>query len=176
MWEGERRPRPADVADEQTLLRWYWLKSELVEMARRAHLSTAGGKIELTQRIAAHFAGREMAPATRVDRTDKLPAALTGDTLIQPGQRCTQALRQWMRDRVGSSFTFDAATRSAVAAGGLTLNDLETLWRQPRPITEPAEQFELNRFSRSWHHGHPGGSHADMLAAWKTHRSRPRDW
>ena len=81
-----------------------------------------------------------------------------------------------MRDRVGPSFTFDAATRARVAAGGITLAQLEQVWREPRLATpEPAEQFELNRFSQTWHRTHPHHGHAEMLDAWKEHRSLPRD-
>lgn len=175
MADQEKRPHPSDVADEHTLRRWYWLKSELVGMARAAGLSAAGSKIELRERITAHLSGLAAAPVKRAALSDTLPAILTGETSISPGQRCTQALRAWMLERVGPSFTFDATMRDAVAAGGLTLNELVTRWQQPRPASEPAEQFELNRFSRSWHREHPCGNHTDMLLAWKDHRSRPRD-
>lgn len=172
----EVRPKPAEVVDERALRRWYWLKSELVEIARAEHISTAGGKLELTERIAAHFSGRALPPTWKESSGDFLPLVLTPDTVIESGQRCTQTLRGWMRSRIGPAFSFDAATRASVRAGGITLRDLEQLWQEPRPrASEPAAQFELNRFSRSWHSAHPGRSHAAMLAAWKSHRSLPRD-
>ncbi|MFE1644169.1 hypothetical protein [Microbacterium sp. P01] len=176
MTDHDERPPIGDVVDERMLRRWYWLKSELVEIARARGIPAVGGKVEVTDRIAAHLSGRQLTPVKRVERRDVLPAVLGADTMIEPGQRCTQALREWLRGRIGPSFTFDAATRAAVAAGGISLGELEMLWRQPRrESSEPAEQFELNRFSRSWHHDHPGGGHVEMLDAWRVHRSRPRD-
>ncbi|SDH41306.1 SAP domain-containing protein [Microbacterium pygmaeum] len=176
MGEQETRPRPTEVADERTLRRWYWLKSELTTMARAAGLPTGGGKIELRERIAAHLAGRGRQPVQRIARKDALPAHLAGSTLLEPGQRCTQSLRLWLRGRIGPSFRFDATMRDAVAAGGITLDQLAGLWGEPRRSdAEPAEQFELNRFSRRWHADHPGGAHVDMLRAWRAHRALPRD-
>lgn len=169
---------PGDVRDERTLRRWYWLRSELAEIAQRVGVSPGGAKLELTERIAAHLGGRAAPP--RVERSanrDALPSVLSGDTVIPPGQRCTQRLRAWMGERVGPSFSFDGPMRDAVGAGGLTLDELVVRWHETRerPKDEVAPQFELNRFSRSWHDEHPGGTHAQMLEAWRVDRSRPRD-
>lgn len=175
---AEERPSPGEVRDESTLRRWYWLRSELVDIARARGVSTGGAKLELTERIAAHLSEREApASAKRSPRVDALPTVLRGDTVIRPGQRCTQQLREWMRSQVGPSFSFDAPMRDAVAAEGLTLDELVARWygTRHRPKGEVAPQFELNRFSRVWHAEHPDGSHAQMLKAWQAHRSRPRD-
>ena len=173
----EQRPLPADVADERTLRRWYWLRSELVQIARRIGVGTTGGKLELAERICARLEERPPPPpAVRARSRNALPAALTAEVVLRKGQRCTEQLRTWMRGEVGPTFVFDAPMREAVGAGGITLNELVALWHATRD-REPSEigpQFELNRFSRAWHIDHPNGRHAQMLADWEEHRSRPR--
>ncbi len=173
-----RRPTPADVGDAPTLRRWYWLRSELIEIARRIGVGTSGAKLELADRICAHFEQRPQArPVPRAHTRDALPAHLTGDVMLHEGQRCTQQLRAWMRAQIGSSFSFDAAMREAVHAGGITLHQLVERWHATRAAvsTEIGPQFELNRFSRDWHIDHPGGTHAQMLTEWAVHRNRPRE-
>jgi hypothetical protein len=174
----EQRPAPADVWDAQTLRRWYWLRSELVEIARGLGLSTSGGKLEVAERLCAHFEQRLPAPSpVRPKSRDMLPTDLTPEVMVHEGQRCTQQLRIWMREQVGPAFSFDAPMREAVHAGGITLGDLVDVWRvtRGRGPTQISPQFELNRFSRAWHTDHPNDTHAQMLAAWAEHRNRPRE-
>jgi hypothetical protein len=174
----ETRPRPHDVNDETTLRRWYWLRAELVEIARRVGAPTSEAKLDLLEQIAARLSARTPPPRRARPRSgDTLPPAITARAVIHPGQRCTQALRMWMRSQVGPRFAFDAPMRDAVATGGITAGDLVGLWHssRDRALEEPSTQFELNRYARQWHAAHPGGSHAEMLAGWRAHRSSPRD-
>lgn len=175
------RPPLSAALSGAELLRWYWLKEELVAFARGNGLSSAGGKQELTARIAAHLDGRPtravVGPGARTPAGRQLTAPVRADTVIPPGQRCSQVLRAWFRAELGPGFWFDAAMRDFVAAadGTQTLADALAHWhatrdRGPRQI-DP--QFELNRFARRWHHEHPGGTHGAMLEAWRRHRSLP---
>ncbi|NAZ81177.1 hypothetical protein GTR02_05040 [Kineococcus sp. R8] len=160
------------------LLRWYWLKEELLTLARTMGVATGGGKQELTARLVAALDGRPVpAPAARSPRR---PAALveplTAETVILPGQRCTQQVRAWFTAQVGTAFRFDGPVRAAVAAGG-TLGEVLEVWRttRQRPAGEIGAQFELNRFLRAWRADHPGGSHREALDAWAAHRALPRE-
>ena len=67
--------------------------------------------------------------------------------------------------------------RSELAAVARTLGEAVEHWHATRSAQRPAigPQFELNRFSRAWHRAHPGGSRADLLAAWSSYRSLPVD-
>lgn len=160
------------------LRRWYWLRSELAGLARALGISTAGGKAELTVRLAAALDGEPPGPSAPTRRT--AAAQLTGPlgdaTVIPPGQRCSQALRDYFVDRVGPGFRFDAPMREFIAAGaGRTLAEAVAHWwssraEAPRVI---GPQFELNRFTRSWAAAHPSGSQAELRAAWQQHRSLP---
>lgn len=159
------------------LRRWYWLRSELGALARQLGVSTAGGKAALTDRLAAVLDGHEPPPAPpRPKPAPPLPTTLTGSTVMPRHQRATQQLRAWFVDQVGAGFHFDAAMRSYIAEGGHTLEDAAAHWHRTRsaPAPDIGVQFELNRFSRDWHLAHPGGSHQQMLTAWRIHRSQPR--
>ncbi|MGW9438083.1 DUF6434 domain-containing protein [Streptomyces sp. NPDC055607] len=107
---------------------------------------------------------------------------MNGSTVIHEGQRCGQVLREHFRGEIGPGFRFDAAMRTFVAEGaGRTLADAVSHWHATRTrrtaarLREIGSQFELNRFLRDWYAGHPAGSRAEALAAWRVHCDRPRD-
>ena len=47
------------------LLRWYWLKTELVGLARQLSVSGSGSKVELTARLVALLDGQPLPAAAR---------------------------------------------------------------------------------------------------------------
>ena len=173
------RPAPTTALSGAELRRWYWTLAELQALARALGLATAGGKAELTERVAVALDGGTPAPpARRRPAGRQLTGPLHGGSVIPPGQRCGQLLRQYLTDRIGPGFTFDAHVREFVADGaGRTLDELVAHWHAtraapPRPI---AAQFELNRFLRRWRAAHPGQPHTAALDAWRVHRARPRE-
>ncbi|MBN2177465.1 MAG: hypothetical protein JW722_07395 [Demequinaceae bacterium] len=161
------------------LLRWYWLKDELVGLARQLGLSTTGGKAELTSRLAAALDGEPVVSPTQ-RRTSSPSPQLSGplgpDPVIPPEQRCSQELRAFFTRHIGRTFRFDAAMRDFIATGaGRTLADALEHWHATRSSPPPpiGPQFEFNRFLRDWHTANPGGGRAEAIAAWRTHRSLP---
>ena len=161
------------------LRRWYWTRAELAALARRLGVPAGGGKLELTDRLAAALDGLPLPPpaAARPPAAAALPEPLTPRTVLPAGQRCTEQLRRYLRAEIGPAFRFDAAMRAFVAGGaGRTLAELVEHWHRTRAegLTEIAPQFELNRFLREWRAAHPGGTHPEALAAWRDHRARPR--
>ncbi len=172
------RPALTERLSGAELRRWYWLRSELVVLARSLGVSAAGGKIELTDRLCAVLDGRPpKPPAPRRTAGAQLSGPLDDQTVIPPGQRCSEHLRQFFLARVGPSFWFDAAMRGFIGARvGHTLGEAVQHWSATRTVDGPpdiAPQFELNRFSRDWHRDHPGGTRRDLAAAWRAHRSLP---
>lgn len=175
----ETRP-PADAAlSGAELLRWYWLKEELVTLARTVGVPTHGSKRQLTARLVAALDG--VPPPPEPERPPRgavggLSGPLTIGTVIPPGQRCSQHLRAFFAAELGPGFRFDGPMRAFIADGaGRTLGEALEHWHATRERdAEPiGEQFELNRFVRSWHAANPGGAHRDALAAWRRHRSLP---
>ena len=173
------RPPLAPGLTGAELLRWYYLRSELSDFARRLGVSTAGGKQELTARLAAALDGHPLPPRARTTSTGRqLAGSLTLDTVIPDGQRCSQVLRSFFTAQIGAGFTFDGHMRSFIAENaGATLSDAVAHWHATRNAApgEIGGQFELNRFTRRWYAEHPGGSRTDLHEAWVLYRSTPTD-
>jgi SAP domain-containing new25/Domain of unknown function (DUF6434) len=175
------RPELTVTLTGAELLRWYWLKSELISFARVLDVATSGSKEELTTRVAAVLDGH--APPSRKRDPGGAAGQLVGDlsasTIIPPGQRSSQELRGWFRDHVGPSFRFDRHMREFIksADGTTTLSDAVKHWNLTRsgPAIEIDPQFEFNRFTRAWHAANPSGNRAELLEDWKHYRSLPID-
>ncbi len=176
----ERPPLTATLGGTE-LLRWYWLKQELVEFARLLGVRATGGKETLTARIAAHLDGRAFTepPSSRPGGRAQLKGPLTASTAIPQGQRCSQVVRAWLTEEIGPSFRFDATMREFLSAtdGTQTLGDARAHWHRTRGAGERdiGSQFEYNRFTQAWHAGHPEGDRTALLRAWREYRSRPVD-
>jgi hypothetical protein len=178
-----QRPALSTALTGAELRRWYWLKEELVHLARELGTSTAGGKELLTGRVAAALDGvapTEPAPASRRSAgRSQLTGTLDASTRIPEGQRCSQLVRAWLRDQVGGSFRFDAEMRAFFAStdGSQTMQDALDHWCSTRGqgATSIEPQFELNRFTRAWYQTHPGGSREQLMEAWREYRSHPVD-
>lgn len=175
-----RRPALSPSLSAAELRRWYWTRAELASLARLLGMSTAGAKLDLADRLADTLDGRPPGPpARRPPAAATLPEPVTTATRLPAGQRCTEQLRRCLRAEIGPGFRFDRPMRVFIAAAdGHTVGDAIAHWHHTRaaaahPTDIPA-QFELNRFLRDWRQEHPGCSHADALAAWHDHRSRPR--
>lgn len=173
----EVRPEATPALTGAELLRWYWLKSELAALARQLGVRTGGGKQELTQRVAAALDGLAAPEATSrapVPRSKQLSGPLGRDTVIPPGQRSSQLLREFFEHELGPAFSFDARMRAFIAEGGHTLDQALNFWRSgrgERPMSEIGAQFELNAFLRDWHTRHRGGTRSEAMAAWRIHRT-----
>ena len=175
------RPALSPALTGTELLRWYWTLEELTGLAVTLGVPRGGGKQALTERLVARLDGRQApAPPRRPPAGRQLSGPLSATTVIPPGQRCSQLLRDYFRQEVGPGFVFDSFMRSFVADGaGRTLGDAVAHWHAtrvaaaaPRPI---GDQFELNAFLRRWRSSHPGGTREASVAAWQEHRSRPAE-
>lgn len=162
-------------------LRWYWLKVELTDFARRLEISATGSKELLTQRIVAKLDDKPFMEPQRTSRAGgrQLNGPLTPATVIPVGQRCSQVVRTWFIEQVGASFGFDAEMRAFFAStdGTQTMQDaldhyLATRGQGAKPIDA---QFEYNRFTRAWHEANPAGDRDELLRAWRRYRERPVD-
>jgi hypothetical protein len=173
------RPRltPDLAADE--FRRWYWLKRELQEFARLLGVSSAGGKQQIADRIAARLSDDPIPAQIRRGRAGpQLAGVLTLETVVPDGQRLTAHLRAFMARECGPGFRFDRSMRAFFAdPRGRTLSDAVACWRESRddPPAEIEPQFEYNAFARAWRLAHPGGSHAEMVAGWAAHKAKPAD-
>ena len=161
-------------------MRWYWRKDELASLARSRGVGTGGDKATLTERLVAHLDGTSFAePPTRRAGTAQLREPLDASTVIPAGQRCSQVVRAWLTAQLGTPYRFDAAMRDFFtrADGTTTLGDALAHHRSTRDAVpgEIGEQFELNRFSRTWRRRHPTTTRDQLLRAWHVHRDLPAE-
>ncbi len=176
-----RRPDLTATLPGAELVRWYWLKSELISFARVLGVATSGSKEELTTRIAAVLDGDTPPTGKRVAvaADSQLGGDLSDSTVIPPGQRSSQQLRAWFLGRVGPAFRFDRHMREFIksADGTTTLGDAVEHWKvmRSRRATAIDPQFEFNRFTRTWHAANPSRTHAELLEDWRRYRSLPID-
>jgi hypothetical protein len=172
------RPSLSVDLPEQEFHRWYWLKSELRAFCRRQGLAQVGAKSALVAAVAAYL-GRRPAPARYLRRkAGAMPDRFTLHTRIGEGWRCTRELRGFFEAHCGPGFRYNEALRRFLASGvGRSLAEAVTVYLRsqragPRPI---AAQFEFNRHMRSYRSAHPGATHAQVVAAWRAARAKPRD-
>lgn len=176
-----QRPQLSRELSGSEFLRWYWLKSELLEFARTLGVRTSGGKELLAKRLAAALDGLPFTEpsAHRSAESRQLSGPLTASAVIPEGQRCSQAVRGWFIEQVGGSFGFDSEMRAffADADGTQILQDALDHYHMTRYQGRKTigSQFEYNRFTRAWHEVHPDGSREELLEAWHDYRSRPVD-
>ncbi|MGP6175041.1 DUF6434 domain-containing protein [Corynebacterium sp. A21] len=177
----DARPALQPGISTREFQRWYWLKEELISFARELGIPTSGAKDLLTRRIAAKLAGENLPePAViRRSRSRQLSGELSARTEIPAGQRCSQVLRAWFTQQLGTGFHFDAPMREFFANtdGTQTLADALNHWHVTREQVPGSidPQFEYNRFTRAWHRDHPEGTPAQLRSAWRAYRSQPID-
>jgi len=157
-----------------------WLKRELLEFCRGEGLPTAGGKLDLTERVASYLeTGRPANFAITVlpQRHGKMVDPLTPNTLIPEGCPCSQELRAFFEQELGAGFRFNRVIREYLWNNpGHTLGDAAQMWwndraqGQVRREIEP--QFEYNRFVQAFHDQHPRASRAEAVEAWREERAR----
>jgi hypothetical protein len=176
----DERPPLTDKLSGAEFRRWYWLKAELAGFAGSLGVRATGSKQVLTDRISAKLDGHPFTePAIRRQGGKQLTGPLTDATVIPAGQRCSQAVRAWLTQRIGPDFHFDGGMREffAGADGTQTLAGAVEHWHRTRDRghSDIEPQFEYNRFTRAWHAANPNGTRDALLAAWRLYRSRPVD-
>ena len=180
----DTRPVLSSALTGAELRRWYWLKVELAGFARTLKISGGGSKRLLTDRIVSRLDGTplvdlegEPGPARPRAPSTQLAGALSAPTVIPRGQRCSQVVRAWFTDQVGTKFRFDACMRDFFAHtdGTQTMQEALDHWKATRAQRDnPIDvQFEYNQFTRDWYASHPDGAREACLAAWWRYRSRP---
>lgn len=178
---ASQRPALTRELTGQELMRWYWLREELAVFARGLGVRASGSKQLLTQRLAAALDGEPFTePARRrTGNGTQLSGPLEAETVIPPGQRCSQHIRQWFVQQVGDRFRFDEPMRAffAAADGTHTLQDAldHYLASRDRGASDIEPQLEYNRFTRAWHEQHPEGTRGELMSAWREYRSQPVD-
>jgi hypothetical protein len=191
------RPELKTGLDGNTFRNYYYLKEELVEFCRENNLPTSGGKLELTDRIAAFLdTGKVFRPAAgkRANSGSKEAAGkkpnsghkrastvdeLTEDTVIESDFVCSEKHRAFFKEKIGKSFSFNVLfQRWLKANAGKTYKEAieayyQILEEKKNGRTTIDRQFEYNTYIRDFFDDNKDKSLEDAIACWKYKKSLP---
>lgn len=174
------RPDLTKSLDSKTFRSFYYLKEELVEFCRSHNLPTSGGKLELTERIAAYLDGN-VSNIHKVDSSRKKSTVsyITRDMLIEPDFVCSEVHRAFFKDEIGKSFSFNVAFQKWLKTNtGKTYEQAieayhEIMASKKTTKTTIDKQFEYNTYIRDFFESNKGRSLDEAIKCWKYKKSLP---
>ncbi|MBN3555685.1 cytoplasmic protein [Fictibacillus nanhaiensis] len=162
---------------------YYWLKEELQTFCRTEGLSTAGPKVEISNRVETYLETGEILQPTRKTKVkNESCIELSLDTVITANHRCSQEVRSFFKTII-PNFHFSTYIQNFFKANvGRTYRDVEKAWhdeevrrKDPTYKKEIGSQFEYNRFTRDFFADpcNKGKTREDAIHAWNTIKSLP---
>ena len=103
------RPDLEKNMDADLFLSFYYLKEELIDFCRLNRLSTQGGKIEITDRIA-HFlrtGERKQYTVKRAVQRKRTLSELSLNSIIEKNIKCSEVHRTFFKNQIGPTFRFN---------------------------------------------------------------------
>ena len=178
----EIRPDIDAIESGAELRRWYWLKLELAEHARRLNLSASGSKEDITERITLYLDTgrrtrvRRRAPSSSFDWANE---TLTLETIITDSYTNGPNVRAFFKKHYGPKFTFNIAFMDWMRRNiGKTLADAIEARREiaerekhTKPAIPASNQY--NAYTHDFHKANPDLGPASARACWAWKRSRP---
>ena len=173
------RPELSKKLDSKTFREYYYLKEELVAFCRENNLPASGGKIELTDRIAAFLDTGTVLKASAKKQKKTDIGTITEDTLIESGFVCSEKHRAYFEEKIGKSFSFNVLFQKWLKANaGKTYADAvrayyQILAEKKQGRTKIDRQFEYNTYIRDFFEDNKGKSLDDAILCWKYKKSLP---
>ena len=174
------RPKLEKGLDSKKFREYYYLKEELIEFCRKEGLQTAGGKIEITDRIA-HYLETGERLVTKKARTfsTSYTGSITLDSRIEPNLKCTEKHRTFFKKEIGASFKFNVAFQKWLKENtGKTYQDAVEAYYEIQKMKQTKrttidKQFEYNTYIRDFFDDNKGRLLSEAIACWKYKRSLP---
>ena len=174
------RPELNNSLDGKTFRNYYYLKEELIAFCRANGLPASGGKIELSDRIAAFLdTGEVLKPVKKSRARTVLTEELTEESVIEAGFVCSEKHRSFFKARIGRSFSFNVMFQNWLKANaGKTYGDAiaayyEIAEDKKKKKTKIDKQFEYNTYVRDFFEDNNGRSLEDAIRCWKYKKSLP---
>lgn len=175
------RPALDKNLDSQTFREFYYLKEELIDFCRINKLSTAGGKIELTDRIVYFLdTGKVLPPTPKLKK--KRTAAVTDideATEIEPDFVCSERHRAFFKEQIGNTFSFPVAFQKWLKSNaGKTYKDAIDAYYQILKDKKKSKsvidrQFEYNTYIRDFFADNKGKTLEEAISCWKYKKQQP---
>lgn len=173
------RPILGTDLDGKTFRSFYYLKEELVDFCRLNNLPTAGGKIEITERIAHYLdTGKILTPEKKYVNTTSADV-ITKETEIERNFVCSEKHRAFFKEEIGKSFSFNVAFQKWLKSNaGQTYEQAIDAYHlllkeKKKEKTTIDRQFEYNTYIRDFFADNPGKSLEQAIKCWKYKKSLP---
>jgi hypothetical protein len=158
-------------------LSFYYLKEELVVFCRENNLQTRGSKIEITNRIV-HFlkTGERLVTNYNSKKAD-INGVITIDMLIEPNFVCSEKHREFYKEKIGKTFSFNVIFQKWLKANaGKTYEDSINAYYQiseekKKNKTIIDQQFEYNIYIRDFFNDNTNKKLEQAIKCWKYKKS-----
>ena len=172
------RPDLEKNMDADLFLSFYYLKEELIDFCRLNRLSTQGGKIEITDRIA-HFlrtGERKQYTVKRAVQRKRTLSELSLNSIIEKNIKCSEVHRTFFKNQIGPTFRFNVRFQNwlkensgkkysdAIEAYQNILND--------KTPTKIDRQFEYNTYIRDFFDDNKNLILQQAMSCWKFKKSQ----
>ncbi len=156
---------------------FYYLKEELVVFCRENKLPTSGGKIEIAERIACFLDAGEVLSVSTKTKAPSNVASILDTEEIEPDFVCTEKHRNFFKERIGKSFSFNVAFQKwlkenadknyseAIAAY------YDILEKKKKGKTTIDKQSEYNAYIRDFLANNTRKSLEEAIRCWKYKKS-----
>lgn len=178
------RPAISTVETGQELQKWYWLKSELIALAKERGVNYGGSKFEILDRLSSILDGkpaqsknRELAHST-VNWANSL---LTLDTEITDSYTNSQNVRSFFVEYCGDAFKFSIPFMKWMKENkGKKLKDAVNEWKRLQQIKKE-DSFasvipvgnQYNQYMRDFFANNPACAVNEARHFWKLKRQLP---
>lgn len=147
----------------------YFLKEELVDFCRNEGLKVSGNKADLEERIRYYLDSGE-----KLDNTKRMlrnrHENICPTTLIGENFTCSQQVRAFFEEEIGSSFKFKVAFQKWLKGNpDKTFADAIDAYRDivsDRSKTGIGKQFQYNQYIRDFFNSNPDKSFKDAVECW----------
>lgn len=152
----------------------YYLREELIEFCRENGLSTYGGKLEISDRIAHYLkTGERKAPKMTTRKKKQEERILHEDSIIEENFVCSQCHRSFFKEKIGPSFSFNVIFQNWLKehAGATYQDAIEAygdIMEEKKKGTKTIDrQFEYNTYIRDFFQDNVGRSLKEAIICWK---------
>lgn len=173
----KERPELNTDLDGKTFQEYYYLKEELIDFCRKNNLQTAGGKLELTERIANFLETGEKTHKEYASRKNTNVGEITLQTKIEEHFVCSQRHREFYKEYIGKNFSFNVTFQKWLKShSGKTYQEsidayYQILEEKKKNKTAIEKQFEYNTYIRDFFADNKDKKLEQAIQCWKYKKS-----
>ena len=164
-------------------MRWYWLKSELVDFCRSESIPYTGLKSELTDRVRSYLAGEEITPLRPAPPTSDFQwsrETITPQTIITDSYRNGPNVRKFFIEHIGKKFRFNIQFMKWMKENcGKTMGDAVEAWndieaeRKAGKKTKIPKGNQYNQYLRDFFEANPDRTIMEARKCWREKMKNP---